>query len=95
MDCGSYSKPVVKLLLKHCERIFIRAEKSPSLRAQLDAPQVWRKTEINHIEVETTSLPFDAFGDDAPNCRLVVQRTRKERAEQLAHTATSPHIGFA
>ena len=95
MDCGSYSKPVVKLLLKHCERIFIRAEKSPSLRAQLDAPQVWRKTEINHIEVETTSLPFDAFGDDAPNCQLVVQRTRIERAEQLAHTATSPHIGFA
>ena len=43
----------------------------------------WRKTEINHIEVETTSLPFDAFGDDAPNCRLVVQRTRKERGEQL------------
>ena len=83
MDCGSYSKPVVKLLLEHCERIFIRAEMSPSLRAQLDAPQVWRKTEINHIEVETTSLPFDAFGDDAPNCRLVVQRTRKERGEQL------------
>ena len=32
--------------------------------AQLDAPQVWRKTEINDIEVETTSLPFDAFGID-------------------------------
>lgn len=60
-----------------------RAEMSPSLRAQLDAQQVWRKTEINDIEVETTSLPFDAFGDDAPNCRLVVQRTRKERGEQL------------
>ena len=83
MDCGSYSKPVVKLLLEHCERIFIRAEMSPSLRAQLDAPQVWRKTKINNIEVETTSLPFDAFGDDAHNCRLVVQRTRKECGEQL------------
>lgn len=83
MDCSSYSKPVVKLLLEHCERIFIRAEMSPSLRAQLDAPQVWRKTEINDIEVETTSLPFDAFGDDAPNCRLVVQRTRKQQGEQL------------
>ena len=32
--------------------------------AQLDAPQVWRKTEINDIEVETTNLPFDAFGID-------------------------------
>ena len=83
MDCGSYSRPVVKLLLEHCERIFIRAEMSQSLRAQLDAPQVWRKAEINNIEVETTSLPFDAFGDDAPNCRLVVQRTRKEQGEQL------------
>lgn len=83
MDCGSYSKPVVKLLLEHCERVFIRAEMSQSLRARLDAPQVWRKAEINDIEVETTSLPFDAFGDDAPNCRLVVQRTRKERGEQL------------
>ena len=61
MDCGSYSKPVVKLLLKHCERIFIRAEKSPSLRAQLDAPQVWRKTEINHIEVETTFIFYAVF----------------------------------
>ena len=83
MDCGSYSRPVVKLLLEHCERIFIRAEMSQSLRARLDEPQVWRKAEINGIEVETTSLPFDAFGDDAPNCRLVVQRTRKGRGEQL------------
>ena len=83
MDCGSYSRPVVKLLLEHCERIFIRAEMSQSLRTQLDEPQVWRKAEINGIEVETTSLPFDAFGDDAPNCRLVVQRTRKEQGEQL------------
>ena len=40
--------------------------------SQLDAPQVWCKAEINGIEVETASQPFDAFGDDAPICRLVI-----------------------
>ena len=83
MDCGSYSKPVVAMLLRHCGRIFIRAEMSRSLRASLGGPLVWRKAEINDIGLETTSLPFDAFADDAPNCRLVVQRMRKEKGEQL------------
>lgn len=83
MDCGSYSKAVVKLLLTHCKRIFIRAEMSPALRAELQRPQVWRKAEINDQSLETTSVAFTAFGEDAPNCRLVVQRVRRQKGEQL------------
>ena len=45
---------------------------SQALHTEPDAPQVWCKAEINGIEVETASQPFDAFGDDAPICRLVI-----------------------
>ena len=83
MDCGSYCRPVVSLLLRHCDHIFIRAEMSPALKQFLEEPQAWHKTEVNGIKMETTSLTFNAFGDDAPNCRLVVQRVKKTAGEQL------------
>ena len=82
MDCGSYSREVVRLLLEHCRHILIRAEMSAALREELERPQVWRRAEVGGIATETTSVPFTAFGHDAPNCRLVVQRTPKPQGPE-------------
>ena len=84
VDCGSYTKSVVRLLLEHSERIFVRAEMCRSLREMLQCPRrQWRKTMVGDLETEVLSLPFDGFDGEAEHCRLVVQRQRKEKGTQL------------
>lgn len=84
VDCGSYAKDIVRLLLQHSERIFVRAEMCRSLREKLQNPRrQWRKTEVGDLRTEVLSLPFDGFDGEAPHCRLVVQRQHKARGTQL------------
>ena len=84
VDCGSYTKNVIKLLLEHSERIFVRAGMCRSLRDKLQAPyRQWRKTTVGDLETEVLSLPFDGFDGEIGHCRLVVQRQKKERGTQL------------
>lgn len=60
VDCGSYKKDVVKLLLEHSRRIFVRAEMCRSLREKLQSPRrQWRKAVVGDLETEVLSLPFD------------------------------------
>lgn len=84
VDCGSYSKEVVRLLLEHSQRIFVRAEMTKTLREKLQNPRrEWRKVEINNQSIEVLSLPFDGFGGEISGCRLVVQRQHKGVGAQL------------
>ena len=84
VDCGSYSKEVVRLLLEHSERIFVRAEMTKTLRAKLQSADIhWRKVEINYQQMEVTSLPFDGLDGVVNGCRLVVQRQHKGIGAQL------------
>ena len=84
VDCGSYSKEVVRLLLEHSERIFVRAEMTKTLRAKLQSADIhWLKVEINYQQMEVTSLPFDGLDGVVNGCRLVVQRQHKGIGAQL------------
>ena len=84
VDCGSYTKSVVRLLLEHSEKVFVRAEMCRSLREKLLCPRrQWRKTTVGDLETEVLSLPFDGFDGETGHCRLVVQRQRKETGTQL------------
>ena len=84
VDCGSYAKDVVKLLLEHSQRIFVRAEMTKTLRERLkDSELQWRKVELNYQQIEVVSLPFDGLDGEIEGCRLVVQRQRKEAGAQL------------
>ena len=84
VDCGSYSKEVVRLLLEHSERIFVRAEMTKTLRTKLQSADIhWRKVEINYQQMEVTSLPFDGLDGVVNGCRLVVQRQHKGIGAQL------------
>ena len=84
VDCGSYKKDVVKLLLEHSQRIFVRAEMCRSLREKLQSPRrQWRKAVVGDLDTEVLSLPFNGFDGECPHCRLVVQRQRKEKGTQL------------
>ena len=84
VDCGSYSKEAVRLLLEHSRRIFVRAGMSRTLRGKLQNPgRQWRKVEMNCQQIEVTSLPFDGFDGEVKGCRLVVQRQHKGTGAQL------------
>ena len=84
VDCGSYSKEAVHMLMEHSERIFVRAEMTRTLRAKLQSADIhWRKVEINCQQMEVTSLPFDGLDGEVKGCRLVVQRQHKGVGAQL------------
>ena len=84
VDCGSYTYEVVKLLLEHSDKVFVRAEMCKSLRDKLQNPRrSWRATVVGDQEMEVLSIPFDGFGGKIEHCRLVVQRQRKKKGTQL------------
>ena len=84
VDCGSYSKEVVRLLMEHSERIFVRAEMTKTLRGKLHSADIqWRKAELNYQQIEVTSLPFDGLDGEIKGCRLVIQRQHKGTGVQL------------
>lgn len=84
VDCGSYTYEVVKLLMEHSDRIFVRAEMCKSLRKRLqETGNSWRETTVGDQEMEVLSLPFDGFDGKVKDCRLVVQRQRKRKGTQL------------
>ena len=84
VDCGSYSKEVVRLLLEHSERIFVRAGMTKTLREKLRSADIqWRKVEMNCQQIEVTTLPFEGLDGEIEGCRLVVQRQRKGAGAQL------------
>lgn len=80
MDCGSYTREVVKTALEYCGKFYIRAERCASLHESLIRHKYgWTPVEINFKNYEIRSLPFDQFeGDEFLHLRLVVQRCPKD-----------------
>ena len=81
-DCGSYSEDVVKMVVEHTEKFYIRAERYEALYEKVKRPSGWTAVEIGYEKYEVQSFPFEQF-DDVRHCRLVVQRQRKGKGEQL------------
>mgnify|MGYP004445085761 CR=1 FL=1 len=79
MDCGSYSKEIVRTVASHSERFYIRARGCDTLRKRiLEMEETeWESVEINHIKCQLASIPFTAFMEEE-GYRLVVQRTPRE-----------------
>ena len=81
-DCGSYSEDVVKMVMQHTEKFYIRAERYEALYEKVKRPMGWTAVEIGYEKYEVQSFPFEQF-DSVGHCRLVVQRQRKGKGEQL------------
>lgn len=79
MDCGSYSKEIIKMAASHSEQFYIRARSCESLRTRiLEIPEEdWDRVEINYIKCQLTTIPFTAFMEE-DGYRLVVQRTPRQ-----------------
>jgi hypothetical protein len=73
MDAGSYSEEIVKVVAKHSQLFYIRANKCQNLCDNIrELPkEEWQHVEINFKEYKVASLPFTQFLADC-NYRLVV-----------------------
>ena len=84
VDCGSYTEKVIKLLLEHSDKIFVRAAMNKTLRNMLaNKHRQWRSTLVGEQQMEVLSIPFEGFSGKIEHCRLIVQRQRKRSGTQL------------
>ena len=81
-DCGSYSEDIVKVVMEHTEKFYIRAERYAGLYEKVKRQTGWTTVEIGFQRYDVQSFPFESF-EDVKHCRLVVQRQRMQKGEQL------------
>ena len=81
-DCGSYGEDIVKVVMEHTEKFYIRAERYAGLYEKVKRQTGWTTVEIGFQRYDVQSFPFESF-EDVKHCRLVVQRQRKQKGEQL------------
>ena len=82
MDCGSYSKEIVKTVARHSRSFYIRASRCETLRKRISEidDSAWEDVEINYIKCQLSSIPFTAFLEEE-GYRLVVQRTLRDNGQ--------------
>ena len=81
-DCGSYGEDVVRLVMAHTEKFYIRGERCASLYEKVRRQTGWEHVEIGFQDYEVQSFLFEQFGG-VEHCRMVVQRQRRGEGEQL------------
>lgn len=81
-DCGSYSEDIVKMVMEHTDKFYIRAERYAGLYEEVKRQTGWTTVEIGFQQYDVQSFPFESF-EGVKHCRLVVQRQRKQKGEQL------------
>ena len=81
-DCGSYSEDIVKMIIKHTEKFYVRAERYAALYEKVKRQTGWTTVEIGFQKYDVQSFPFESF-EGVEHCRLVIQRQRKGKGEQL------------
>ena len=67
---------------KHTDKFYIRAERYAGLYEKVKRQTGWTTVEIGFQQYDVQSFPFESF-EDVKHCRLVVQRQRKQKGEQL------------
>jgi hypothetical protein len=75
MDAGSYSEDIVKVVAKHSQLFYIRANKCEALTQQIHQITDWQDVEINFKQYQVTSIPFTNFLQEC-NYRLVIMREK-------------------
>ena len=73
MDCGSFTKEVIKVVEENSELFYIRAQKCAELTSKIREIKNWRNTSIGNKEVEVASLNYIPFKGDK-SYRYVVSR---------------------
>ncbi len=75
MDCGTYAKEIIEKIERNCKYFYIRANRCAALYNQINTLQEWMHEEINFVDYEVTSIPFERW--ESRNYRLVVQGNKR------------------
>jgi len=73
MDCGSFTKEIIKTVEKNSDHFFIRAQRCAELTSQIHAVSSWTKVTVGFKEVEVSSVEYQPFGEEKAY-RYVVSR---------------------
>lgn len=75
MDCGSFTKEVIKTVSENSETFYIRAQRCEELSSKVRNVEKWESVQIGHFEVEVCSIEYAPFGSDKVY-RYVVSRQK-------------------
>lgn len=73
MDCGSFSKAVIKVVAENSELFYIRAQRCAELTATIKGVKKWKKVTIGSKEFEVASVRYKPFNEDE-SYRYVVSK---------------------
>lgn len=77
MDCGSFTKEIIKVVEQNCKHFFIRAQRCSDLATKIQSITNWKKVTIGLQEVEVASIQYKPFGEDK-EYRYVISREPNE-----------------
>ncbi len=73
MDCGSFTKEVIKTVAENSELFYIRAQRCEELTELLKDAKTWKETMIGYKKVAVCSVEYKPFGEEK-SYRYVVSR---------------------
>jgi hypothetical protein len=78
MDCGSFTKEVVKVVEANSNYFYIRAQRCSSLYEKIKAVDNWQTVEIGFKQYQVASIEYAPFGEEK-TYRYVISREKKHR----------------
>jgi Transposase DDE domain group 1 len=80
MDCGSFTKDIIKTVEAHSKTFYIRAQRCEDLYEQLKQVKQWETTTVGLFEVETITIEYAPFGEEKVY-RYVVSREKNKTGQ--------------
>ena len=77
MDCGSFTKDVIKIVEENSELFYIRAQRCAELTTKIKAIEKWTKVTIGTKEVEVASIHYKPFKGDQSYGYVVSREANK------------------
>jgi len=75
MDCGSFTKEIIKVVEANSKRFYIRAQRCDELSKQIKEVKQWETVRIGLFDVEVCSIEYAPFGEEK-TYRYVVSREK-------------------
>jgi hypothetical protein len=80
MDCGSFTKDVIKVVEKNANQFYIRAQKCENLTEEIKNVTNWETVEINFKKVQVASIEYKPFSEDKVY-RYVISREANQTGQ--------------
>ena len=86
MDCGSFTKDIIKVVEQNSKRFYIRAQRCGELSEQIKALTNWQNVRVGLFDVEVCDIEYAPFGEEKAY-RYVVSRERNKTGQTDVFTS--------